>query len=44
MLPKIANYWRKDEVETLMREAGLKDIELARVNEMSWAARGFKKA
>lgn len=44
MLAKIANYWRKDEVETLMREAGLKDIELARVNEMSWAARGFKKA
>lgn len=40
MLPRIANYWRRDEVETLMREAGLDNIELAWVNEMSWAARG----
>ncbi len=44
MLPKIAHYWRKDEVETLMREAGLESIQLAWVNEMSWAARGFKPA
>lgn len=44
MLPKIANYWRKDEVEALMREAGLERIQLAWVNEMSWAARGFKPA
>ncbi|SIR20275.1 class I SAM-dependent methyltransferase [Bosea sp. TND4EK4] len=44
MLPKIANYWRKDEVEALMREAGLERIQLAWVNEMSWAARGFKRA
>jgi SAM-dependent methyltransferase len=42
MLPKIANYWRKDEVEALMRRAGLTDIELAWVNQMSWAARGRK--
>ena len=42
MLPRIANYWRKDEVETLMRGAGLEQIELSWVNEMSWAARGRK--
>jgi len=40
MLPRIANYWRRHEVEALMRSAGLVDIELAWVNEMSWAARG----
>lgn len=42
MLPKIANYWTKDEVEALMRGAGLEAIELVWVNEMSWAARGRK--
>ena len=42
MLPRIANYWTKSEVELLMRDAGLKDVELVMVNEMSWAARGIK--
>jgi SAM-dependent methyltransferase len=42
MLPRIANYWTKSEVELLMRDAGLKDVELVWVNEMSWAARGIK--
>ena len=42
MLPHIANYWRRDEVEKLMRDAGLKDIRLDWVNEMSWAAIGRK--
>ena len=42
MLPRIANYWRRLEVETLMQRAGLKDVELAWVNEISWAARGRK--
>jgi SAM-dependent methyltransferase len=42
MLPRIANYWSKSEVESLMRDSGLKDIELIWVNEMSWAARGRK--
>lgn len=42
MLPRIANYWRRDEVEALMRGAGLVDIELAHVNEMSWCAVGTK--
>jgi SAM-dependent methyltransferase len=43
MLPRIANYWTKSEVECLMLDAGISDIELVWVNEMSWAARGRKK-
>jgi len=42
MIPRIANYWRKDEVELLMQQAGLNDIRLVWVNEMSWAAVGYK--
>jgi hypothetical protein len=42
MLPKIANYWKKDEVERLLAEAGLTNIQLQQVNEMSWAAIGTK--
>jgi SAM-dependent methyltransferase len=42
MLPHIANYWRKSEVEALMHNAGLHDLQLAWVNQMSWAARGRK--
>jgi hypothetical protein len=42
MLPKIANYWTRDEVAALMATAGLEDIEVAPVNQMSWAARGRK--
>jgi SAM-dependent methyltransferase len=42
MLPRIANYWSKDEVATLMAEAGLHDVQLDWVNEMSWAAIGTK--
>ena len=44
MIPRIANYWRKDEVESLMQQAGLNDIRLVWVNEMSWAAVGYKTA
>ncbi|WGD30031.1 class I SAM-dependent methyltransferase [Ancylobacter sp. WKF20] len=40
MLPEIAHYWSRDEVEALMRRAGLADVELSWVNEMSWAAKG----
>lgn len=42
MLPSIANYWSRDEVEQLMRDAGLVDIKLHWVNEMSWTAIGQK--
>ena len=42
MLPRIAQYWAGNEVEMLMRQAGLTDIRLDWVNEMSWAAVGIK--
>jgi SAM-dependent methyltransferase len=42
MLPRIANYWTRPEVDALMQGAGLVDVELIWVNEMSWAARGRK--
>ena len=42
MLPRIANYWRRDEVETLMRQAGLTDIRIEPVNNMSWSAVGVR--
>jgi hypothetical protein len=40
MLPKIANYWSKETVSELLGAAGLSDIRLAWVNEMSWSAIG----
>jgi SAM-dependent methyltransferase len=43
MLPKIANYWSKAEVTSLMQNAKLEAVELVWVNEMSWAAIGRKK-
>lgn len=42
MLPKIAHYWSRAEVLELMRSAGLVDIRLVWVNEMSWSAVGTK--
>jgi SAM-dependent methyltransferase len=44
MLPRIANYWRRDEVERLLREAGLSDVRVAPVNDMSWTAVGVRPA
>jgi SAM-dependent methyltransferase len=40
MLPQIAHYWRRDQVSSLMEAAGLTDIRLAWVNQMSWSAIG----
>ncbi|MEJ0046716.1 MAG: hypothetical protein WDN04_11855 [Rhodospirillales bacterium] len=42
MLPRIANYWSREEVAAMMSEAGLQDVTLDWVNEMSWAAIGRK--
>jgi SAM-dependent methyltransferase len=42
MLPRIANYWTRGEVEALMSQAGLRDVRLDWVNEMSWSAVGTK--
>ena len=44
MIPRIAHYWPKEFVETLLREAGLQDIRLVHVNEMSWSASGCKRS
>jgi SAM-dependent methyltransferase len=44
MLPAIAHYWSRDEVEALMCRAGLEDVQLAWVNEMSWTAIGRRAA
>lgn len=40
LIPKIAKYYRKDEAEALLRDAGLEDIRAEWVNEMSWAVTG----
>jgi SAM-dependent methyltransferase len=42
MIPRIANYWPREFVETLMRGAGLQEIRLIHVNGMSWSASGRK--
>lgn len=42
MLPKIAHYWPRATVEALLAAAGLTDIKLSWVNEMSWSAIGTK--
>ncbi len=40
MLPRIAHYWKRSEVEALATQAGLTDLELVHVNGMSWACLG----
>ncbi len=42
MIPRVAHYWPKEFVEALVRNAGLEDIRLVHVNEMSWSASGRK--
>lgn len=42
MLPRIAHYWRRDTVQQLLEQAGLEDIHLVWVNEMSWSAVGTR--
>jgi SAM-dependent methyltransferase len=42
MLPKIANYWRREEVLALVKGAGLSDIQIEPVNGISWSAVGTK--
>ena len=42
LLPKIAHYWTCDDVEALMQGAGLRNVEVTWVNEMSWAVAGTK--
>lgn len=42
MLPRVANYWRREQVLDLVAGAGLEEIELVWVNQMSWSAIGRK--
>jgi len=42
MLPRIAHYWRRERVQDLMESAGLKNVRIEWVNQMSWAAIGTK--
>jgi hypothetical protein len=42
LLPKIAHYWPRATVESMMANAGLVDVKLVAVNEISWAALGTK--
>jgi SAM-dependent methyltransferase len=42
MLPHIAHYWPRETVEMMMRNAGLEEITLVWVNQMSWSAIGRK--
>jgi SAM-dependent methyltransferase len=44
MLPKIAHYWRRDEAMALLTGAGLTDIRIAWVNEVSWSVIGRRPA
>lgn len=44
MLPKIPNHWPRDIVEGSLREAGLRDIEIASVGGISWYALGTRPA
>jgi SAM-dependent methyltransferase len=42
MMPRIAFYWARSEVLGLMQRAGLSDVRLAWVNQMSWSAIGTR--
>jgi SAM-dependent methyltransferase len=42
MIPRIAHYWPREVVERLCLNAGLENIRLVHVNEMSWSASGRK--
>jgi SAM-dependent methyltransferase len=44
MLPRIANYWSREQVLRLMQNAGLGDIRIADVNGMSWSVVGVRPA
>jgi SAM-dependent methyltransferase len=44
MLPRIAHYWPRRAVAEMMAAAGLVDIRLVWVNEMSWSAVGIRPA
>ena len=42
MIPRVSNYWTREQVERLLVNASLEHIHLLWVNEMSWSAAGRK--
>ncbi len=42
MLPRIAHYWTRETVVRLLEEAGLQDVRVTPVNQMSWSAIGTR--
>ena len=42
LIPKIANYWKKEEVQSLFENQNLKNIQIFRVNNNSWTIIGEK--
>ncbi len=42
LIPKIANYWKKEEARALFEEQGLKEIKTYQVNNNSWTVVGTK--
>lgn len=42
LIPRISNYWKKEEALKLLREKGLRNIKIYRVNENSWTVIGKK--
>lgn len=42
LLPRIANYWTKEEALDLLKNQGLKDIKIYKTNEISWTVVGKK--
>lgn len=42
LLPRIANYWTKEEALDLFKDQGLEDIKIYHINEMSWTVMGKK--
>lgn len=43
LIPKIANYWKKEEALSLFKNKNLKDLQIFRVNNNSWTVIGRKK-
>jgi SAM-dependent methyltransferase len=44
MVPRVAHYWPRETVERLLVDAGLNDVSVVSVNDMSWSASGRKAA
>ncbi|MCK6462348.1 MAG: class I SAM-dependent methyltransferase [Candidatus Pacebacteria bacterium] len=42
LLPKIANYWKKEEAEALLRDKGLENIQIYQSNGNSWTVVGTR--